>query len=239
MAAYDLRNPLVSIRALTNLLRNDTVELVTPKQRDLLDTAYDASQSMLELLFPMGGVTRIVAAFWSSCFILKRRSGGLHPITSAPRSEYDPPMTTKIFLVTAKTGLVTMTVLMAALTGCVYDGPNQRGEYRGRPTVQVQAAVVFQDDYDYYPAYETYYSRNRHEYVYRDGNNWVRSPQPRGIQANVLLAAPSVRVDFHDSPAQHHSSVVKSYPKNWKQPAKAHADKNERKDDKKPSENRN
>jgi two-component system, sensor histidine kinase and response regulator len=50
MAAHDLRNPLVSIRALTNLLRIGTVGEVTSKQRDLLDTVYDASQAMLELV---------------------------------------------------------------------------------------------------------------------------------------------------------------------------------------------
>ena len=50
MAAHDLRNPLVSIRALTNLLRAGTVGEVTLKQRDLLDTVYDASQSMLDLV---------------------------------------------------------------------------------------------------------------------------------------------------------------------------------------------
>jgi len=50
MAAHDLRNPLVSIRALTNLLRVGAVGAVTPKQRDLLDTVYDASQTMLELV---------------------------------------------------------------------------------------------------------------------------------------------------------------------------------------------
>lgn len=50
MAAHDLRNPLVSIRALTNLLRAGTVGSVTSEQRDLLDTVYDASQSMLNLV---------------------------------------------------------------------------------------------------------------------------------------------------------------------------------------------
>ena len=50
MAAHDLRNPLVSIRALTNLLRAGTVGGVTAEQRDLLDTVYDASQSMLDLV---------------------------------------------------------------------------------------------------------------------------------------------------------------------------------------------
>ena len=75
-----------------------------------------------------------------------------------------------------------------------------------------------EDDYDYYPGYEVYYARNRHEYVYREGNAWVHRPQPPGVSANVLLAAPSVRVDFHDSPERHHDAVVRSYPKNWHQP---------------------
>jgi signal transduction histidine kinase len=50
IAAHDLRNPLVSIRALTNVLRSESVGPVTVAQRDLLDTAYDASQSMLNLV---------------------------------------------------------------------------------------------------------------------------------------------------------------------------------------------
>ncbi len=50
MAAHDLRNPLVSIRALTNLLRTGAVGSVTLEQRDVLDTVYDASQSMLDLI---------------------------------------------------------------------------------------------------------------------------------------------------------------------------------------------
>ncbi len=49
-AAHDLRNPLVSIRALANLMRAGTVGSITPEQRDLLDTVFDASQSMLDLV---------------------------------------------------------------------------------------------------------------------------------------------------------------------------------------------
>jgi hypothetical protein len=112
------------------------------------------------------------------------------------------------------------------------DGPRGARGYRGHAGVEVQTAVVFQDDYDYYPGYEVYYSRNRHEYVYRDGNAWVRRPQPPGISVDLLLATPSVRLDFHDSPEQHHSNVVRSYPKTWKQPAKNHDKKDDRRDDK-------
>ena len=107
---------------------------------------------------------------------------------------------------------------LAAFSGCVAGRPGYAGGPSGGATVVVQCGVMFQDDYDYFPGFETYYSRNRHEYVYRDGNAWVRRPAPRGITANVLLTMPSVRVDFHDSPEQHHDQVVTSYPKNWKRP---------------------
>lgn len=49
-AAHDLRNPLISIRALTSLLRQDMAGEVTPRQHDLLETVYGASQTMLELI---------------------------------------------------------------------------------------------------------------------------------------------------------------------------------------------
>ena len=119
--------------------------------------------------------------------------------------------------------------VLTAFTGCVAEG--RRG-YATGPSVQVQATAVFQDDYDYYPGYETYYSRNRHEYVYRDGNAWVRRSAPRGITAQALMAVPSVRVDFHDSPEQHHATVVRSYPRNWTKPGQAQVGKPGRPDDK-------
>lgn len=49
-AVHDLRNPLVSIRTLTNMLRTGSLGVVTPKQADVLDTVFDASQSMLDLV---------------------------------------------------------------------------------------------------------------------------------------------------------------------------------------------
>ena len=114
-----------------------------------------------------------------------------------------------------RAGLMTGAVLSALLAGCMTTGPVQGSGYA---RYQTGGPQLYQDDYDYYPGYEVYYSRNRHEYVYRDGNAWVRRPAPRGITANVLLTMPSVRVDFHDSPEQHHDQVVTSYPKNWKRP---------------------
>jgi hypothetical protein len=127
-----------------------------------------------------------------------------------------------------------------ALTGCGNDGSRRPGTYYDRPAVQVQTAVIIQDDYDYYPGYEVYYSRSRREYVYRDGNAWVRRPQPPGVRLDVLLASPSVRMDFRDSPEQHHNTVIRSYPRNWQRPEmnpKAKDDhRNDKKDDRKDSD---
>jgi len=83
------------------------------------------------------------------------------------------------------------------------------------PVVHVEAAVVVQDDYVYYPAYEVYYSSSRHNYYYRDGRAWVSRPAPPHVSVNVLFSSPSVRMNFHDSPANHHAEMVHQYPKHW------------------------
>ena len=102
-------------------------------------------------------------------------------------------------------------VLLMTLTGCVgyVDGP-RAGIYAG-PDV-----FVAQDDYVYYPSYAVYYSTSRHRYAYCEGNAWVARPAPRGVTVNVLRASPSVKMNFHDSPAYHNAAVVKQYPKNWR-----------------------
>ena len=145
---------------------------------------------------------------------------GHHPMAGVPHRGYRDAMTKQSLGTTGMAGLVIGASLLVTLTGCMVEGSNQGRGYRSRPLVQVQAPMVITDDYDYYPGYETYYSRNRHEYVYRDGNAWVRRSEPRGVTVSALLALPSVRVDFHDSPELHHSSVVRSYPKNWAPPGK-------------------
>ena len=119
----------------------------------------------------------------------------------------------KNFFLTNKVGLVLCGVLLGTLTGCVgyVDGP-RAGVYVAPPV------VVVQDDYIYYPGYQVYYSGSRHEYAYREGRTWVSRPAPRGVSVDVLFASPSVRMDFHDSPANHHAAVVKQYPKNWAPP---------------------
>src|ERR1035441_3362124 len=101
-------------------------------------------------------------------------------------------------------------VLLMTLTGCVayVDRPPQGSVYVAPPV------VVVQDDYVYYPDYEIYYSSSRHQYAYLEGGAWVSRPAPRGVSVDVLRGSRSVRMDFHDSPANHHAAVVKQYPRN-------------------------
>jgi len=128
----------------------------------------------------------------------------------SPKKEYSMKRTKH-----SKIGLVFGAALLGAVTGCVgyVDGPSAGGVY-----VQPSATVVVQDDYVYYPGYQVYYSSSRRQYIYRDGRSWVSRPAPPRVSADVLIASPSVRLDFHDSPSIHHSSVVKTYPKNWSPP---------------------
>lgn len=136
----------------------------------------------------------------------------------------------KIISSAGATGLLAGTALLLLLAGCYTADSGRRTGYQGRARGQAEVTVVYADDYDYYPGYETYYSRSRHEYVYRDGGAWVHRPQPNGVSLEVLLAAPSVRMDFRDSPEQHHDTVVRSYPKNWQRPENKRDDKSDKKD---------
>jgi hypothetical protein len=111
-------------------------------------------------------------------------------------------------------------VILGVLTGCVgyVEEPRQRVVYAPPPPVRVETAVVVQDDYVYYPGYQVYYSSNRRQYVYLEGRSWVTRPAPPRVSVDVLFASPSVRLDFHDSPAIHHATVVRQYPKHWAPP---------------------
>jgi len=86
------------------------------------------------------------------------------------------------------------------------------------PVHVVTPPVVAQDDYIYYPTYGVYYNSRRHQYAYQDGNAWVSRPTFSGVAPEVLLASPSVKMDFHDSPEHHHAAMVQKYPKTWKSP---------------------
>ena len=118
------------------------------------------------------------------------------------------------FLPRNRVALLSGALVATALSnGCAYSNPGGPVAYREPPRV----AVVEQDDYVYYPQYEVYYSNSRHQYGYREGNRWAWRPAPPGVSVNVLYKSPSVRMDFHDSPEHHHSTVVQRYPRNWKQ----------------------
>lgn len=142
-------------------------------------------------------------------------------------------MSKTIFRAGHQAGLVLGTALWATLAGCNKSQPEV--QYVSTPAVVqvVQPTVVLQDDYVYYPGYEVYYSSNRHQYVYRDGNAWVTRPAPPRVSVEVLFASPSVRVDFHDAPERHHESIIRSYPRNWAPPGSGRGEKNDRKDEKK------
>jgi len=128
-----------------------------------------------------------------------------------------------------KTAMALGVVFLATLTGCIgyVDGP-RAGVYVAPP---VEPVVMVQDDYVYYPSYAVYYSSSRHQYAYQEGGAWVSRPAPYGVSVNVLLASPSVRMDFHDSPANHHAAMVQRYPKNWTPPGSHPDQKENRKDD--------
>jgi hypothetical protein len=142
---------------------------------------------------------------------------------------------TKFLNNSGKAGIVLSAVLILTLAGCSgnADAPNGGGQapspsaaqasppadVQAPPTtvVQVQSpADAVQDDYVYYPAYGVYYSSGRHQYASYAGGAWISEPAPRGVAVDALRASPSVKMDFHDSPANHHADVARQYPKNWK-----------------------
>jgi hypothetical protein len=135
---------------------------------------------------------------------------GHHPMVFPAAWRIFPGMKTH-FALAGATGLL----LIATLAGC---SSSDTGYYRDRPIgYDSRTTVVYEeDDYDYYPGYEVYYARNRREYVYRDGNRWVRSATYPRANSQILFSSPSVRVEFRDSPERHHDTVVRRYPRDWR-----------------------
>jgi hypothetical protein len=88
---------------------------------------------------------------------------------------------------------------------------------------QAQVPVEVAADYMYYPGYEVYYSPDSRVYWYMQGGGWVSGSSVPGISIDVLGAAPSVRMNFHDSPANHHAAVVQQYPRTWQPAAQSRA----------------
>jgi hypothetical protein len=135
-----------------------------------------------------------------------------------------------LFFTADQAGGMLGAVLLLTLTGCVGYVEGPRAGVYVEPAVQVDAGFVGQDDYVYYPGYQMYYGSRSHRWYDREGSSWVAHPAPRGVSVDVLRSAPSVKMDFHDSPAHHHSEVVQKYPKNWA-PSGSHQDRKENQKD--------
>ncbi len=116
-------------------------------------------------------------------------------------------------------GAVFGCALVAALSGCA-GPPRSSGhvEVYAPPPAYVEAGVMVPDGYVYYPGYQVYYSSSHRHYIYRSGRSWVTRPSPPRVSVDVLFASPSVRLGFSDSPAVHHATVVRQYPKHWRPP---------------------
>lgn len=140
--------------------------------------------------------------------------GRVRPHGACGHWDYSASMhKTKFFFMPGKAAFVLGGAL--TLSGCVgyVNGPDA-GIYVTPPTVTVAAPA----NYIYYPGYDVYYNRSLNQYAYLDGGTWVSRPEPRGVSVDVLLASPSVRMDWHDSPANHHAEMTRRYPRNWSQP---------------------
>ncbi|MGA2685177.1 MAG: hypothetical protein ABSF51_09000 [Verrucomicrobiota bacterium] len=137
----------------------------------------------------------------------------------------------KTFFTVDQAGCVLGTVLLLTLTGCVGYVEGPRAGVYVEPAVQVDAGFVGQDDYVYYPGYQMYYGSRSHQWYEREGSSWVAHPEPREVSADVLRSAASVKMDFHDSPANHHAAVVQKYPKNWAPSGSHQGQKPNQKDD--------
>jgi hypothetical protein len=114
---------------------------------------------------------------------------------------------------TKRTALILGALVTVALIKC--GGTVQAQQV----TVTVPApsvTVVAQDDYVYYPQYGMYYNGFRHRFYCLNNGVWVVAAAPVGFTADVVLASPSVHMDFHDSPEHHHADIIKRYPHDWK-----------------------
>lgn len=121
----------------------------------------------------------------------------------------------KIRIPAGKASFVLGSALLLLLqTGCVVEHPHHARVYAPPPPPVVEV----HDDYVYYPRYQVYYSNTRRHYLYQEGRVWVARPAPPRVAVDVLISSPSVRLDFHDAPANHHSRIVKQYPKHWAPP---------------------
>jgi hypothetical protein len=120
----------------------------------------------------------------------------------------------KYLLMAGKAGFVVGAMLLVTATAPIsYADGVQVGI--SVPVPVVPNVVVAPDNFVYYPSYGVYYNSYRHQYNYKDKDAWVSRPAPPGVSETVLQASPSVKMDFHDAPANHHAAMVQKYPKTW------------------------
>jgi hypothetical protein len=104
---------------------------------------------------------------------------------------------------------------LATLAGCVVEPVGGRA-YVASPVVQVAQPIGIDGGLIYYPNYEMYFDPGARLYWYNRGGAWITGPSPYGVSVDVLIGSPSVRMDFRDSPANHHGEVIRRYPRNWR-----------------------
>jgi hypothetical protein len=121
-------------------------------------------------------------------------------------------MNNKFPFIDREPALLLCAAMLGMVMGCTE--PPQAGS----AIVAPPPTVIVQDDYVYYPGYEIYYSNNRHQYAYLDNGKWIWSPAPQTVSIDTLRASPSVKMEFHDSPENHHVETLQRYPKNWTPP---------------------
>jgi hypothetical protein len=143
----------------------------------------------------------------------------------------------KHFLKTNKAGFVLGAVLLAALAESagragvtVEIGVPVPVVVVAPPVVVAAPAVVIVDDFIFYPNYAIYFNSSRHQYAYLEGGAWIFAAAPVGVTIDVLVASPSIHMDWHDSPANHHSEMIKKYPGNRKAAAVHQERKEEQKE---------
>jgi hypothetical protein len=112
--------------------------------------------------------------------------------------------------------------LLGVLAGCIIEPVGDRAYVA---PVQVQADVGIEGGLVYYPDYEVYFDPGTRAYWYNHGGAWVNGPAPEGISVDVLLRSPSVRMDFRDSPANHHAEIARRYPHGWKPAPRDHPER--------------
>jgi hypothetical protein len=128
-------------------------------------------------------------------------------------------MTTKYIFRNRRIQCALLGAILGTLTACVVQPVDSSGYVAPAP-VQVETTVGVEGGLVYYPNYEVYYDPSARAYWYNRGGNWVNGSAPAGISVDVLVHSPSVRMNFRDSPANHHGEVIRQYPRDWQPPGR-------------------